>query len=173
MRVLGLVWLGVATERYDDTVRFFRDVLGLRVEFEHERTVEFSAERDDRVHVFAPGHPYFDVFRARTSAPVALFEVDDLDAARAELDAAGDRARRRARAGFGLAVVLLPRPGRESVLAGRANRRVVAGHVCPGHVRGTVPGTGPAQKCDRTRKAAANPQRLFGPVRGTVPVREV
>lgn len=67
----------------------FRDILGLRIEFEHETTVELAAERGDRVQVFGPGDPYYDFFRAHAAGPVALFEVDDVDAARRELEAAG------------------------------------------------------------------------------------
>jgi hypothetical protein len=29
MEVTGLGWLGVRTERFEETVRFFRDVMGL------------------------------------------------------------------------------------------------------------------------------------------------
>lgn len=41
----------------------------------------------DRVQVFGPGHPYFERFQG--SGPVPLFEVDDVDLARRELEAAG------------------------------------------------------------------------------------
>jgi catechol 2,3-dioxygenase-like lactoylglutathione lyase family enzyme len=85
MRILRLAWLGVPTSEYDATLRLFRDVLGLCVEFEEDDTVELSTENDDRVQLFAPGNPYHD----RYDEPVALFEVDDAEAARAELARAG------------------------------------------------------------------------------------
>jgi catechol 2,3-dioxygenase-like lactoylglutathione lyase family enzyme len=85
MRVLRLAWLGVPTNEYDATLRLFRDVLGMPVEFEEATTVELSTESDDRVQLFAPGDPHHERF----DAAVALFEVDDAAAARAELDEAG------------------------------------------------------------------------------------
>jgi catechol 2,3-dioxygenase-like lactoylglutathione lyase family enzyme len=70
-------------------VRLFRDVMGLAVEFEEPTTTELSLPSGDRVQVFAPEDPYFEFFGEQTSGPVALFEVDDVDAAHAELAAAG------------------------------------------------------------------------------------
>lgn len=69
-------------------VRFLRDVLGLRVEFEEPTTTELSLPSGDRIQVFAPGDRYFAFFREHASGPVALFEVDDVLAARADLIAA-------------------------------------------------------------------------------------
>src|SRR2546429_4500342 len=66
-------------------VGFLRDVMGLRVEFEEPATTELSLPNDDRVQVFAPEHPYFQF----AGGYVALFEVDDLRGAQAELAAAG------------------------------------------------------------------------------------
>jgi catechol 2,3-dioxygenase-like lactoylglutathione lyase family enzyme len=37
----------------------------------------------------APGDPYFDFFERHASGPVPLFKVDDVHAARRELEAAG------------------------------------------------------------------------------------
>jgi catechol 2,3-dioxygenase-like lactoylglutathione lyase family enzyme len=89
LRVLGLRWLGIPTVEYEPTVRLLRDVMGLRVEFEQDTTIELSTSSGDRVQVFAPGDPYYEFFTRRTNGPVALFEVDDVDAARGELTAAG------------------------------------------------------------------------------------
>jgi len=89
VRVLCIRWLGVATSEHEQMVRFFRDVMGLRLEFEEPGTAELSLPSGDRVQVFGPGHPTFDLFGEHATGPVALFEVDDLSAARAELTAAG------------------------------------------------------------------------------------
>jgi predicted enzyme related to lactoylglutathione lyase len=89
MRVKGLVWLGVPTERYRATVDFFANVLGLRVEFDHGTTTELSATNGDRVQLFSPEDGYFEFFRTQGCRVVPLFEVDDLDEARAELSRAG------------------------------------------------------------------------------------
>jgi catechol 2,3-dioxygenase-like lactoylglutathione lyase family enzyme len=85
VKALGLVWVGVPARSYDETVRLFRDVLGLRVDLEEEATTELSLPDGARVQVFAPGHPYHELF----DRPVPLFEVDDVRAARRRLEHAG------------------------------------------------------------------------------------
>jgi catechol 2,3-dioxygenase-like lactoylglutathione lyase family enzyme len=89
MKVLRLCWLGIPAQEYDPMVGFLRDVMGLRVEFEEPRTAELSLPSGDRVQVFAPGDPYFDFFLEHAAGPVALFEVDDVHVARADLVEAG------------------------------------------------------------------------------------
>ena len=86
MRVLRLCWLGIPAREYAPMVGLLRDVMGLRVEFEERATTELSLPSGDRVQVFASGHPSFG---RSGGAPVALFEVDDVRAARDELVAAG------------------------------------------------------------------------------------
>ena len=70
-------------------VALLRDVMALQVELEEPGTTELSLPSGDRVQVFAPGHPYFELFVREANGPVALFEVDDVGAARSELIAAG------------------------------------------------------------------------------------
>jgi catechol 2,3-dioxygenase-like lactoylglutathione lyase family enzyme len=89
MEVRRLCWLGVRAEAYDLMLAFLRDVLGLRVEFEHDTTAELSLPSGDRVQVFGPGDRYFEFFAEHAKGPVALFEVDDVRGARDELVAAG------------------------------------------------------------------------------------
>jgi catechol 2,3-dioxygenase-like lactoylglutathione lyase family enzyme len=84
-----LVWVGVATAQYPAAVEFFSTVLGLRVEFDEGTTVELSTANGDRVQLFAPGDEYFEFFCDVGARVVPLFEVDNLDLARAELDRAG------------------------------------------------------------------------------------
>jgi catechol 2,3-dioxygenase-like lactoylglutathione lyase family enzyme len=89
MRVLRLCWLGIPAREYEPMVRLLRDIMGLRVEFEEPTTTELSLPSGDRVQVFAPGNPYFHFFGKHGSGPVALFEVDEIRTAHAELVAAG------------------------------------------------------------------------------------
>jgi catechol 2,3-dioxygenase-like lactoylglutathione lyase family enzyme len=89
MKLLGIRWVGVGTDSYEEMVGLLRDVFGLAVAFEEGATAEFSLANDDRVQVFGPGHPYYELFGAGGGGPVPLFEVDDVQAARAELVAAG------------------------------------------------------------------------------------
>jgi catechol 2,3-dioxygenase-like lactoylglutathione lyase family enzyme len=84
--VRGLAWLGTRTERFAETATFFGDVLGLPVLLERPGQVVFGLADGGAVEVFAPDEPEHRHF---TTGPVAGFLVDDVDAARAELAAAG------------------------------------------------------------------------------------
>jgi catechol 2,3-dioxygenase-like lactoylglutathione lyase family enzyme len=86
MKILGLAWLGTRAADFDATVRFAEDVLGLSRSFEHDGVAGFELPDGSIFEIFAPGvsaggHPPEGV--------VGGFEVDDLSAARAELEAAG------------------------------------------------------------------------------------
>jgi predicted enzyme related to lactoylglutathione lyase len=85
MRVKGLVWLGIPADDYAGAVRFFTETVGLEVAFDEASTTELSAANDDRIQVFGPGHRYFQFYRDRGARIVPLFEVDNLDQARADL----------------------------------------------------------------------------------------
>jgi catechol 2,3-dioxygenase-like lactoylglutathione lyase family enzyme len=87
MKALRLAWLGIRSDDYDATVGLFRDVLGLEVAFEEERTVELQFPAGERVQVFAPGHAYHAHFSGHALVP--LVEVDDLPAAEARVRDAG------------------------------------------------------------------------------------
>jgi catechol 2,3-dioxygenase-like lactoylglutathione lyase family enzyme len=89
MNVLGIRWLGIRADRYDEMVGFLRDVLELDVVFDEEGTTELSLADGNRVQVFGPGHRYHRFFGEQASGPVPLFEVDDLDEARQTLETAG------------------------------------------------------------------------------------
>ncbi|HEY3096960.1 MAG TPA: VOC family protein [Acidimicrobiia bacterium] len=85
MEVKGLSWMGVRVTDFDGATAFFR-----RLGLEHERTegemAVFKARNGDTVEVFGPGdadHRHF------TTGPVVGFEVDDIEAARSEVEAAG------------------------------------------------------------------------------------
>ena len=82
-------WVGIRTDRYAEMISFLRDVLGLRTNFEEATTVEFETSEGDEIQVMAPGDPYYDFFGEHAQGPVPLFEVDDVHAARRELEAAG------------------------------------------------------------------------------------
>ena len=85
MKVKGLVWLGIPADNYAATVRFFTQTLGLEAAFDEANTIELSAENDDRIQLFGPGHRYFEFYRDRGASIVPLFEVDNLNQARDEL----------------------------------------------------------------------------------------
>lgn len=85
MRINGLAWLGVSTERYEQTVDFFHHVLGMSIAFQEGSTVELAAQNGDKVQIFSPDHSYFKLFRGQHAPVVPLFEVDSLNDARAQL----------------------------------------------------------------------------------------
>jgi catechol 2,3-dioxygenase-like lactoylglutathione lyase family enzyme len=89
VRVLNVRWVGIPTDGYGELVTFLRDVLGLAPSFAEATTTELETAEGDRVQVFAPGHPYYAFFSEQARGPVPLLEVDDVHAARRELEAAG------------------------------------------------------------------------------------
>ena len=89
MEVRNVRWIGISTEKYAAMRELFEVVMGLRRNFDDATTVEFVTSEGDEIQLMAPGDPYFDFFRDHAHGPVPLFEVDDVHAARAELEAAG------------------------------------------------------------------------------------
>ena len=86
MHVYGVVWAGVKTDRYEETLSFFRDVLGLPL-VEAGTTFAWSKlPNSSQFEVFGPDDRDHDHF---TTGPVPEFLVDDVVAAAAELEAAG------------------------------------------------------------------------------------
>jgi len=86
MEIKGIVWVGTATERFDETVRFFKETLGLSAFHEREGLSVLRLQGGEWVEVFGPSDPHFAEF---DSGPVVEFLVDDLDEARAELEGKG------------------------------------------------------------------------------------
>jgi catechol 2,3-dioxygenase-like lactoylglutathione lyase family enzyme len=81
--------LGVRTEAFDETTALFRDVLGLSLQYEESGFSMFALPDADRdfVEVFSASRK--DLAATYTTGPVVGLLVDDLDEARAELEAAG------------------------------------------------------------------------------------
>jgi catechol 2,3-dioxygenase-like lactoylglutathione lyase family enzyme len=86
MKVLGLTWLGTRAAEFDVAMQFAERVLGLSRSFEDEGVAGYELPDGSTYEIFAPGVP------AGGHPPegvVGGFQVDDLAAARAELEAAG------------------------------------------------------------------------------------
>jgi catechol 2,3-dioxygenase-like lactoylglutathione lyase family enzyme len=83
MRVKGIVWLGTRTERFDEMREFFREITGVPPRDDPGLAV-FDLASGDRIEVLdtAVGESYM-------VAPVVGFLVDDVAAARAELESRG------------------------------------------------------------------------------------
>jgi hypothetical protein len=77
MEIKGLVWVGTATDRYDATVAFFREMLGLSVFHQSPALTVLVAPGGEWVEVFGPGHEHYGEF---DTGPVVEFLVEDLAA---------------------------------------------------------------------------------------------
>jgi hypothetical protein len=85
MRILGIGWLGSRTPAYDAMMEFATTVLGLTPAFRTDDMAVFRLPDGDEFQLFGPENdnlPFAD-------QPVAAFLVDDVPAARAELEAKG------------------------------------------------------------------------------------
>lgn len=84
MEVRGIVWMGVQTERHDETTALFRALFGEPPSIEEPGFALWSLANGDLVEVFAGGtKPPFE------AAPVVGFQVDDLGEARRRIEDAG------------------------------------------------------------------------------------
>jgi catechol 2,3-dioxygenase-like lactoylglutathione lyase family enzyme len=88
MTIRGLVWLGTRSERFSEAVAFHRDVLGLELVHLEPDFAVFRLPDTSLVEVFGPSSPYGKYHRG---SPVAGFLVDDVEAARDELERKGVR----------------------------------------------------------------------------------
>ena len=78
--------MGVRTERFDETVAFFRESLGVPLEPFGPDFAWSRMGNTSQLEIFGPRDPEHDHF---TTGPVPEFLVEDLPAALAELRAAG------------------------------------------------------------------------------------
>ena len=86
MEVRGLVWLGLHTDRFDETVWLYRDLMGLEPYHADERSVRFRLADGTEIHGYGPADREHEFFG---TAPVVGFLVDDHDEWRRRLEAAG------------------------------------------------------------------------------------
>ncbi|HUE99477.1 MAG TPA: VOC family protein [Anaerolineales bacterium] len=77
--------VGVRTSNFDAMVNLYRDVMGLEISHQEPGFVVMDLPNSDRLEVFGADSPYNTFF----TNPVAGFLVDDIHAARAEMEAHG------------------------------------------------------------------------------------
>lgn len=85
MQVRGLSWLGIRVTDLGGAKAIF-ERLGLSLDHAEGEMVAYKTANGDTVELFGPGdedHRHFD------TGPVVGFEVDDIEAARRELEATG------------------------------------------------------------------------------------
>ena len=85
MRVRGIGWAGVSTDRTDEMRAFATGVLGMSVEYEDDKICVMQTADGAKFELFAPGAG--DPGQFEPNQIVIGFLVDDFEAARAELAA--------------------------------------------------------------------------------------
>ncbi len=86
VKVEGLGWLGIRTERFEETARFFREVMGLEETRRERDVVGFAFPDGAEMEVWRPEDEFHSFFGA---GPVVGLRVGDVEAARAAMEAAG------------------------------------------------------------------------------------
>jgi hypothetical protein len=85
MKIKGIVWLGTRTDRFEQMTDFCSNLLGLSQRSLEPGFAVFEMPNGDLFEVFGPQQP-MNAFMAH---PVAGFLVDDITAARAEMEERG------------------------------------------------------------------------------------
>ena len=85
MKVKCIVWLGTRTDRFEEMTDFCRSLLGLSQRLLEPGFAVFEMPNGDLLEVFGSDQSMNQFM----SHPVAGFLVDDIEAARAELEAKG------------------------------------------------------------------------------------
>jgi catechol 2,3-dioxygenase-like lactoylglutathione lyase family enzyme len=86
MQVKGLTWLGLRTDQFEEMVKFFRDVMGMQPIRDEPEMAGFQLTDGTQVELSRPEEAFHACF---TTGPVVAFRVEDVDAARASMEAAG------------------------------------------------------------------------------------
>jgi catechol 2,3-dioxygenase-like lactoylglutathione lyase family enzyme len=85
MRVLGYTWAGVRTNDLKSAAHFFSDFLGLSLINEGKGLAQFEAPSGQLFEIFGPESRYYQLH----ACPVLAFQVEDVRAARKELESRG------------------------------------------------------------------------------------
>ena len=85
MNVKGIAWLGTRTTKFESMLSLYRDVMGMPVTQQEPGFVVLDLPNGDKVELFGDESSYNRDF----THPVAGFLVDDIESARAEMEAAG------------------------------------------------------------------------------------
>jgi catechol 2,3-dioxygenase-like lactoylglutathione lyase family enzyme len=86
MTVLKVDFVGIRSNRLDETVALFRDVLGMPANRQTEDLVGFRFADDTVLELYSPANEFHSFF---TTGPVVAFRVDNFDVARRAMLAAG------------------------------------------------------------------------------------
>jgi len=85
MQVKGLTWLGVRTTQFEAMKTFFGEVMGMQPIRDEPEIAGFQLTNGTQMELYRPEEAFHSFF---TTGPVVAFWVDDVDAARATMEAA-------------------------------------------------------------------------------------
>ena len=86
MHVKGLTWLGLRTTQFEEMVKFFYEVMGIKLIRNEPAIAGFELDDGTQVEIYRPEEEFHAFF---TTGPVVAFRVDDVAAARARMEAVG------------------------------------------------------------------------------------
>jgi len=86
MTVLKVDFVGIRTNRLDETVALFRDVLGVQVTRETDDSVRFRLADNTILELYGPGDEFHAFF---ATGPVVTLRVEDFAIARQAMAKAG------------------------------------------------------------------------------------
>jgi predicted enzyme related to lactoylglutathione lyase len=89
VNVLGISWVGVRADNYSECHRFFEQVLGLHAASPEAEFSVYRLASGDTIELFGPQAVLSEPEQFERNKVVAGLLVDDIDAARSELQAAG------------------------------------------------------------------------------------
>jgi hypothetical protein len=84
--VRGIGFVGMRSEYFEETVAVFRDVIGVPVAHEKDGLIGFTLGDGTVLELYGPEEEFHEFF---STGPVVGFKVDDFDATRAAMIAAG------------------------------------------------------------------------------------
>ncbi len=85
MKIKGLAWLGTGTSKFDDMLHMCQNIMGMSLTHQEAGFVVLALPNGDKMELFGEESSYNTFF----TNPVAGFLVDDVDAARAEMESQG------------------------------------------------------------------------------------
>lgn len=85
MKIKGLIWLGTRTSKFDAMLNLYHNVMGLSITHQETGFVVMDLPNGDKVEIFGDDSRYNTFF----THPVAGFLVDNIAAARAEMESQG------------------------------------------------------------------------------------
>jgi catechol 2,3-dioxygenase-like lactoylglutathione lyase family enzyme len=86
MKVKGLIWLGLRTQQFEEMEKFFREVMGMELVREEPEIAGFRLTNGTEVELYRAQEEFHAFF---TTGPVVALEVENVEEARATMEAAG------------------------------------------------------------------------------------